>query len=138
MRSKVLLVSNILTTIYSSLLLWTFGGVIIEAGGLDYIEYWQQYFDLLFELSGYSATAEIIMTIVILLLVHIATFVLGAIFGWIAYLSKKSGLAKFAATLYLIGTICFPIYILSGLPLAIIGYVAGGKQKEINKSVIGV
>jgi hypothetical protein len=137
MRSKALLVSNILATLYSATLLWIFGGAIIEAGGLDYIGYWQQYFDLVFELSDFSATAEIVLTIVILLLVHIGVFVLGAVFGWIAYLSKKSGLAKFAATLYLIGTICFPIYVLFGLPLTIIGFVAGGKQKKINKSVVG-
>lgn len=137
MRSKALLVSNILATLYSATLLWIFGGAIIEAGGLDYIGYWQQYFDLVFELAGFSATAEIVLTIVILLLVHIGVFVLGAVFGWIAYLSKKSGLAKFAATLYLIGTICFPIYVLFGLPLTIIGFVAGGKQKKINKAVVG-
>ena len=137
MRSKALLVSNILATLYSTTLLWIFGGTIIEAGGLDYIGYWQQSFDLVFELSDFSATAEIVLTIVILLLVHIGVFVLGAVFGWIAYLSKKSGLAKFAATLYLIGTICFPIYVLFGLPLTIIGFVAGGKQKKISKSVVG-
>lgn len=72
----------------------------------------------------------------ILLLVHIGVFVLGAVFGWIAYLSKKSGLSKFAATLYLIGTICFPIYIFFGLPLIIIGFIAGGKQKKLNEACV--
>ena len=62
MRSKALLVSNILATLYSATLLWIFGGAIIEAGGLDYIGYWQQYFDLVFELAGFSATAEIVDT----------------------------------------------------------------------------
>lgn len=37
MRSKILLISNILATIYSSILLWWFGGAIVEAGGFDYI-----------------------------------------------------------------------------------------------------
>jgi len=70
-----------------------------------------------------------------LLLIHIVTFTLGVLFGWIGYSAKKSGLAKFASTLYLIGTICFPIYIFFGLPLTIIGYVGGGKQKKINISM---
>ena len=137
MRSKALFVSNSLATIYSSILLWIFGGAIVEAGGLKYIEYWQQYFDLIFEFAGYSVTAEIVLTIVIMLFVHIGAFILGTVFGWIAYLSKKSGLAKFAATLYLIGTICFPIYVFFGFPLTVIGVVAGGKQKKINKTVVG-
>ncbi len=133
MRSKTLLVSNILATIYAAILLWVFGGAIVAVGGLEYIAYWQQYFNLMFSLLGEDAVAvEIVYTIVILLIIHISTFTLGAIFGWIGYLAKKSGWAKFGATLYLIGTICFPIYFFFGLPLIIIGYIGGGKQKKIN------
>ena len=135
MRSKTLLISNILSTLYAGYLLWFFGGAIIAAGGMDYIEYCQQTFGAVFDLAGFSSVSvNIIYAIVILLLVHIGTFTIGALFSWFAYLAKKSGLAKFSATLYLIGTICFPIYIFFGLPLTIIGYVSGGKQKKINNA----
>lgn len=133
MRSKTLLVSNILNTIYSAILLWVFGGAIISAGGFDYIGYWQQYFELAFDLVGFSSVSvNILYMLVILLIVHIGTFVFGAFIGWLGYLMKKSGLAKFAATLYLIGTICFPVYVFFGLPLTIVGFIGGGKQKKIN------
>ena len=133
MRSKTLVVSNILSTIYAGYLVWFFGGASVSAGGMDYIEYCQQTFGALFDLVGFSSVSvNIIYAIVVLLVAHIITFALGAIFGWISYISKKSGLAKFAATLYLLGTICFPIYIFFGLPLTIIGFVAGEKQKKIN------
>ena len=135
MRSKTLLISNILSTLYAGYLLWFFGGAIIAAGGMDYIEYCQQTFGAVFDLVGFSSVSvNVIYTIVILLLVHIGTFTLGALLSWFAYLAKKSGLAKFSATLYLLGTICFPIYIFFGLPLTIIGYIGGGKQKKINNA----
>ena len=135
MRSKTLLISNILSTLYAGYLLWFFGGAIIAAGGMDYIEYCQQTFGAVFDLVGFSSVSvNVIYAIVILLLVHIGTFTLGSLLGWCAYLAKKSGLAKFSSTLYLIGTICFPIYFFFGLPLAIIGYIGGGKQKKINNA----
>lgn len=135
-RSITLLVSNILATAYSFYLLWVFGGAIIAVGGIDYIEYCQNVFGALFNLVGFNVVSvNIIYAIVVLLAVHIGTFVFGMFMGWISFLTKKSGLAKFAATLYLIGTICFPIYIFAGLPLTIIGYVGGGKQKKLNNSL---
>ena len=135
MRSKTLLISNILSTLYAGYLLWFFGGAIIAAGGMDYIEYCQQTFGAVFDLVGFSSVSvNVIYAIVILLLVHIGTFTLGALLSWFAYLAKKSGLAKLSATLYLLGTICFPIYIFFGLPLTIIGYIGGGKQKKINNA----
>ena len=135
MRSKTLLISNILSTLYAGYLLWFFGGAIIASVGMDYIEYCQQTFGAVFDLVGFSSVSvNVIYTIVILLLVHIGTFTLGALLSWFAYLAKKSGLAKFSATLYLLGTICFPIYIFFGLPLTIIGYIGDGKQKKINNA----
>lgn len=135
-RSKTLLASNILATLYAAYLLWTFGGAIIEAGGVDFIDTIVASFELVFDLLGtISPTVTVIYTILILLCVHIVAFVLGCLIGWIAYASKKSGGAKFAATLYLIGTICFPIYLAFGLPITIIGFVGGGRQKKINKAI---
>ncbi len=140
MRSKALLVSNILATAYSAYLLWIFGGIIIEAGGLDFVNAVGAYFESMFvvlELFGMSSSAlTFLYVIMVLLCVHIAVFVLGSLIGWISYAGKKSGGAKFAATLYLIGTICFPIYLIFGLPITIIGFIGGGKQKKINNMAV--
>lgn len=117
-------------------MLWIFGGAIIEAGGVDFIDAMGAYFEFAFDLLGMSSPAmNFLYAVVILLCIHIVTFVLGCLIGWIAYAGKKSGGAKFAATLYLIGTICFPVYIFFGLPITIIGFVGGGKQKKINTAV---
>lgn len=133
MRSKILFVSNVLSTIYAIYLLWFFSGAIIATGGMEYIEYCKQTFEAIFNLVGYSSiSVNAIYAIMILLVIHISTFTLGFIFGWTGYLAKKSGWAKFAAVLYLIGTICLPIYIFFGLPITIIGFVGGAKQKKLN------
>lgn len=139
MRSKTLLVSDILASIYSVFLLWTFGGAVIEAGGADFIDAIGAYFELAFDLLGMSSPAvTVLYVILVLLCIHIVTFVFGCIIGWIAYVRKKSGGAKFAATLYLIGTICFPVYFFFGLPITIIGFVGGGKQKKINNTATAI
>ncbi len=135
MRSIALLVSNILATLYSAFLLLTFGGAIIEAGGADFVNAVGAYFELIFNVLGInSPEITVLYVILILLCVHIAVFVIGCLVGWIAYACKKSGAAKFAAVLYLLGTICFPIYILFGLPITIIGFIGGGKQKKLNNA----
>lgn len=135
MRSIALLVSNILATLYSAFLLWTFGGAIIQASGADFISAIGSYFELIFNVLGInSPEITVLYVILILLCVHIAVFVIGCLIGWIAYACKKSGAAKFAAVLYLLGTICFPIYILFGLPITIIGFIGGGKQKKLNNA----
>lgn len=134
MRSKCLLVSNILATLYSAVLLYIFGGAIIQAGGIDYIEALAEYFDFAFEVLKFdSPTLTFLYVFLVLISVHVVTFVIGCLFGWIAFLTKKSGIAKFAATLYLIGSICFPIYLVFGLPITIIGFIGGSKQKIINR-----
>lgn len=136
MRSKALLFSNIIATIYAGILLWWIGGGMIAAGGIEYIKMLTQSFSILGSLSSDATTTiTIIYAVMILLIVHISLFTFGAFWGWISYLAKKSGMAKFAATMYLIGTICFPIYIFFGLPITIIGYIGGGKQKKINASI---
>ena len=79
-----------------------------------------------------SPAVTFLYVILVLLCVHIIVFALGCLIGWIAYAGKKSGGAKFSATLYLIGTICFPVYLFFGLPITIVGFIGGGKQKKIN------
>lgn len=132
-RSIALLVSVIFSTIYSAFLLFTFGGAIINAGGMDFVNTVGAYFEFAFKLIGAdSTTLNFLYAIVILLCVHIGVFVIGCLLGWISFITRKSGLAKFAAVLYLIGSICFPIYIFIGLPITIIGFIGGGKQKKLN------
>ena len=133
MRSKSLLASNILATIYALLLLWTFGGIIFAAGVLESTHYIQEYFGLVFALIDQSSTSlAILYVIFVLLLIHIVTFTLGFVFGWIGYGLKKNGFATAAAVLYTIGTVCFPAFIIPGLPLTILGYVGSGNQKKLN------
>ena len=130
----MLLVANILSTVYSGYLLYFYVGAIIEAGGADFIDAIGAYFELAFDLLGMSSPAVTFLYVVLVLLcVHIITFALGCLTGWLAYAGKKSGGAKFAATLYLIGTICFPVYLFFGLPITIVGFIGAGKQKKLNK-----
>ncbi len=144
MRSKTLLVSNILATLYSGVLFWIFGGMfitLIEIAGTEFIDFFVAYFELvfdLFELLGMSSELTFIYVFIALFLIHIVVFPLGCVIAWISYIAKKSGGAKFAATLYLIGTICFPIYLIFGLPITIIGFIGSGKQKKINKINIAI
>lgn len=134
MRSKTLCAANILATLYSLFLLWVYGGAVIQAGGLDFIEYVQQSFELIFNLIGFDSVAvNIIYTVAILLCVHIVAFVLGAVFGWLGFVFKKSGFATFAAVLYLVGTVCFPVYLFFGLPVTIVGFIGKKKQKQCNQ-----
>ena len=133
-RSKTLFVSNILATLYSVYLLWTFGGAVIKAGGMDFIdalaEYFETAFSLLDMIGASSTTLGLLYTILVLLTIHIVAFVLGCIIGWVAFGIKKPG--KGAAVLYLIGTICFPLYLFFGLPITIVAFVGSKKQKKIN------
>lgn len=108
---------------------------MIEAGGAEFIDAMGAYFELVFQLIGMRSPAvTILYVIVILLCVHIVAFVLGGLIGWIAYAGKKSGGARFAAVLYLIGTILFPVYLVFGLPITIVGFVGGSKQKRLNSA----
>ena len=132
-RSKTLFAANILATLYSGYLLWTFVGAIIVAGGIDFIDAIGAYFEFLFDILGTDfPEITFLYAVLVLLCVHIAAFVLGCLIGWIAFAAKKSGGAKFAASLYLIGTLCFPVFLFFGLPIIIAGFVGGGKQKKIN------
>ncbi len=136
MRSKTLLVSNILASVYSAFLLFIFGSAIIQAGGTDYIYAVGKYFKTVFELLEFmgqdSGLLMFLYVVVVLLCIHIIFFVLGCLVGWLSYIGKKSGGAKFAAVLYLLGSICFPIYLCFGLPITIVGFVGGSKQKKMN------
>ncbi len=132
MRSKTLLVSNVLATLYCIYLLWSLIGSIAQAGGADFLRAMGAYFSFLFAIVGISnEMAVVLYLLVILLCVHIFVFVFGCLLGWIGYFSKSGGAAKFSAVLYLIGTICFPIYVVFGLPITIVAFNGAKNQKRI-------
>ena len=133
MRSKKLLVANILATCYTAFLLYSFIGAIVEAGGADFVYAMGSMLGAVYDLLGMSdIDGTLLYVLAAAVVVHVAAFVLGCLIGWIAFACKKSGGAKFAAVLYLIGTICFPIFLLFGLPITIVGFVGGGDQKKLN------
>ncbi len=114
---------------------------LIETTGTEFIEFFVAYFEFLFdlfELLGMNSALTFVYVFIALFIIHIAVFPLGCIIAWISYIAKKSGGAKFAATLYLIGTICFPIYLVFSLPITIICFIGSGKQKKINKTNIAI
>lgn len=137
-RSKALFVSNILATLYSVYLLWTFGGAVIAAGGVAFIDALMDYFREAFALLDFigedSTALTILYVVLVLLAAHIVLFVLGTIIGWLALAGKKPG--KTAAVMFLLGTVCFPLYLFFGLPITIIAFVGSGTQKKLNAETV--
>lgn len=111
MRSKILLVANILATLYTVYLISYFGGSTLNADGAEAV-------------GGAIATA--------LVTPHMIMFLIGAIFGWIGYLAKKSWAALVAAILYSVGTLLFLLYAMFGVPILIFGFIGFSKQKKLN------
>ena len=64
---------------------------------------------------------------------HMVMFFLGAIFGWVSFLTKKAWGALVAAILYSVGTVLFLLYAMFGLPILILGFVGYANQKKVNK-----
>lgn len=79
-------------------------------------------------LGGAIATA--------LVMPHAILFLIGAVFGWLGWLLKKSWAALVAAILYSVGTLFFLAYFMFGVPLLIMGFVGYANQKKINKKAI--
>ena len=111
MRSKVLFVANILATLYAVYLISYFGGGTLNAEGAEAI-------------GGAIATA--------LVTPHMIMFLIGAVFGWIGFLAKKSWAALVGAILYSVGTLFFLMYAMFGVPILIFGFVGYSKQKKLN------
>lgn len=136
MRSKTFLAANMLATAYAVYLLWIFGGAVIEAGGADFFFAIGAYFELAFSLLGmHSPALSFLYVILVLLCVHILMFAIGGFVGWISYVRCNGKGAKAAAVLYLIGTLCFPLYLFFALPVTIVGFVGSSKQKKLNGAV---
>ena len=138
-RSKTFLAANILSTIYVVFLVWAFGSIIINLAVTDLADAVGATFAFLVELAGNVSDVEAFLVIVFgLFCIHVAFLLLGFLFGWIGYAAKSSVLAKLAAVCYLLATIVFPVSFFIGLPMIIVGFIGGSKQKAINKGRIAI
>lgn len=111
MRSKILFVASAFATLYSIYLISHFVGGTLNADGAKAVG---------------GAIATTIVT------PHIIMFLIGAIFGWIGFLAKKSWAALVAAILYSAGTLFFLMYAMFGVPILIFGFIGYSKQKKLN------
>ena len=109
-RSKVLLVSSLITTIYVVYLMVHFGSSIFVDDGAE-------------ALGGALATA--------LVTPHMLFVGLGVIFSWIGFIFKKSWAALVGAILYCVGALLFLLYALFLIPSIILGFVGYSKQKKL-------
>lgn len=115
-RSVILTIATILATAYVVYLISYFFG---ETANAD---------DTAEAIGGAIAT--------VLVTPHMIMFLLGAIFGWLGVLLRKSWAALVAAILYSVGTLIFLAYVMFGGPILILGFVGYAKQKKINKQVL--
>lgn len=111
MRSKILCVANILATAYAVYLISYFGGGVMQAEGAEAV-------------GGAIATA--------LVTPHMIMFLIGAVFGWVGFVGKKSWGALVAAILYSVGTLFFLMYFMFGVPILVLGFVGYSMQKKLN------
>lgn len=59
-------------------------------------------------------------------------FLIGVVFGWLGFFTKKSWAALIAGILYSVGTLFFLAYFIFGVPLLILGFIGYAKQKKLN------
>lgn len=111
MRSKILFIANTLATIYTIYLIQNFVGGTLSASGMEAV-------------GAGLATA--------LVTPHMLMFLIGAVFGWIGFLAKKTWGALVAAILYSAGTIFFLFYAMFGVPILVLGFIGYSKQKKLN------
>lgn len=114
-RSVALCIATLLATAYAVYLFVYFVGGTAASEGAE-------------ALGGAIATA--------LVTPHALMFLIGAVFGWLGFLLKKSWAALVAAILYSVGTLLFLAYAMFGVPILIIGFVGYSKQKKLNKAAV--
>ena len=135
MRSKTLIVANVFATVWTGIMICSVISFFAKGGSAYFV--WANHTNIL--LSGLLESAEdiqIFTTVLNILYVffslHTFLFTLATILGWIGYICKGSGFALSAAILYLVGTLVCPIFILTGLPIIILGFVGQGCQRKLN------
>jgi len=112
-KSKLLLVNNILGTIYAIYIITYFAGA----------------------LSGSAETAEQVGTGLAAMLVmpHMFVTLIAALMGWLAYFWNKAGFALASAILYCVAAFLFLLYAVFLIPMIILGFVGYGKVKKIQE-----
>lgn len=111
MRSKILFVASAFATLYTLYLITYFGNGTLNTDGAKAV-------------GGAIATA--------LVTPHMIMFLIGAVFGWIGFIAKKSWAALVAAILYSVGTLFFLLYAMFGVPILVLGFIGYNKQKKLN------
>ena len=114
-RSIMLTVATVLATAYTVYLICYFVGGTASATGTTEV------------ISGAIATA--------LVTPHMIMFLIGAIFGWIGLLFKKSWSALVGAILYSVATLFFLAYAMFGVPILVLGFIGYANQKKLNKKI---
>lgn len=66
---------------------------------------------------------------------HAVMFAIGAIFGWLGVLLRKTWAALVGAILYSVGTLLFLAYAMFGIPILILGFVGYANQKKVNAAI---
>lgn len=138
MRSKALLASNILASIYIPILFGTTILLIEQISkirvNIPYMSF--EFWILIFKLVQYSSTAlTTVFVIVVLALLHVVLFVLAILLGWIAYARKSWGTGLASAIIYLVGSVIFPISLVLVLPIMsiVFGFVGAFDQRKYHK-----
>ena len=134
MRSKILLGSNIFVSLYSLLLSWFFiGFAILDAGVNGIVNEIGGFFETLLKTIHIDLAIINYLTLLgILVLVHLAVFLIGCAVAWVAYVKKSQTVAVASAIIYLIGTICSPINFIFGLPITVATFIGANSQKKLN------
>ncbi len=112
-RSKILLTATALATIYVVYLISYFFGETASSEGAEAV--------------GSAIATALVMP-------HMIMFLIGAVFGWIGVLGRKSWAALVGAILYSVGTLFFLMYAMFGVPILVLGFIGYGKQKKLNKA----
>lgn len=110
-RSKLLLISAIIGTLYSIYVVTYFAGV----GGDG---------DVAKSIGGAIATA--------LVMPHMILVVLATIFNWLGYSGNKRGFALTGAILYTVAGVAFPLYLMFVVPSLVLSFIGFAKLKQIN------
>lgn len=110
-RSKCLIVATVLATAYAIYLMTYFFGATAQSDGAEAV--------------GAAVATALVMP-------HMISFLVGAVFGWIGLFTKMTWAALVAAILYAVGTVLFLAYFMFGVPLLVLGFVGYSKQKQCN------
>lgn len=116
-RSKILLASGIIGTIYSLLL----------------IRFFLAYFSVGI-ISDVDVEKAVSALAVIIVIPHMVLFVLATIFNWVSYIKNKRGFALSSGILYLVSLIVFPMDFIFVVPSTILSFIGYFSLKKINNS----